>query len=227
MDAHALLPRVAGIYRIVHLDSAREYVGSATDLRRRARHHIFRLRNGTHHSPHLRNAFRKYGEESFAFSIIEFCDPSQLIVREQWNMDDRKPVFNATTRAGSNLGVKFSEEIRKKMSVSAKRRASTPEYRAFISAINTGKNLSAEHRIKLSIAGRGRKVSEETRRKQSIALKGKPMPWLRTPEVIAKANAKRIGKKLSESHKQSILDGRRRNKARVGPNQLTMQLYGC
>ena len=69
----------------------------------------------------------KYGYLNFEFKILETIDfePSQskterrnlLLEREQYYMDEIKPEYNINLKAGSNLGRKFSEEVRHKMSL--------------------------------------------------------------------------------------------------------------
>jgi hypothetical protein len=38
-------------------------------------------------NPHLQNAIAKYGLSAFTFSVVEFCDPSNLLLREQFYLD--------------------------------------------------------------------------------------------------------------------------------------------
>jgi len=63
--------------------------------------------------------------------------------------------------------MKYSKEIRKKMSESHKKRGTKPPSRK-------GVKLSNEHKRKLSKAHKGKKLSEETKKRMSIAKKGKP-----------------------------------------------------
>lgn len=59
-----------GVYAIVHIPTNRAYVGSASDVRRRFKEHRTALRKATHHSPHLQNAWAKYGESQFEFKVL-------------------------------------------------------------------------------------------------------------------------------------------------------------
>lgn len=86
-----------------------------------------------------------------------------------------------------------------------------------------GKNLSEEHKRKLSIShiglAVGRKASAETRRKMSESMKGKMTEERRlqliesnktrvwTPEQRAKIAERNKGRKMSEWHKQRIIEG--------------------
>ncbi len=83
-------------------------------------------------------------------------------------------------RPSANKGRKRSQETRSKMSVSAKKRLSTPEARAKASQIliraNTGRPLSLEHKINLSNVKRGKKRTDEQRAYMSSQRRGRPAP---------------------------------------------------
>lgn len=108
-----VLPRVSGIYCIRHIVSGREYIGSAADFRHRLHRHFRDIRSGKHHSPFLQRAFVKYGMEAFEVEIIEECVPSVLLIREQAQIDSRRPVYNIAPLAKSCAGVKHSAKTRK------------------------------------------------------------------------------------------------------------------
>jgi hypothetical protein len=100
--------------------------------------------------------------------------------------------------------VDFTPEIRAKISAAQKRIWSDPEYRKMQSEKHKGQvpwvathGHSEETRRKLSEMQKGRKHSIESRAKQSVTLKGRNMDHCHTPEVITKANKKRIGVKQS------------------------------
>lgn len=61
----------SGVYVITNLVNGKFYIGSSVGINTRWWNHLVDLRNGTHENPHLQNSFNKYGEENFAFSIIE------------------------------------------------------------------------------------------------------------------------------------------------------------
>ena len=42
--------------------------------------------------------------------VLEYCDPKELLVREQYYLDLYSPEYNILTKAGSNLGFKHSDE---------------------------------------------------------------------------------------------------------------------
>lgn len=104
-----------GVYRIIHTDTGRCYVGSSVTLRARLKHHRVMLRAGKHGNPHLQHAWNKYGEEKFQFKIELYCAPDMVLFYEQLLIDGLKPEFNILQKAGSVLGHRHSEEVRKTM----------------------------------------------------------------------------------------------------------------
>jgi group I intron endonuclease len=61
-------------------------------------------------------ALLKYGKSKFKLVIIEYCDPKDVISREQYYLDLLNPDYNILKIARSSLGYKHSEEIRAKIS---------------------------------------------------------------------------------------------------------------
>ena len=65
----------------------------------------------------MQNAWNKYGSENFKFEVVDVVsNPENLIKYEQLWMDLLKPEYNISKIAKSCLGVKRSEETRKKLS---------------------------------------------------------------------------------------------------------------
>jgi group I intron endonuclease len=99
-------PRTSGIYQIRCMPTGKIYIGSAVDLRERWEHHRQSLRRGDHRNLHLQNAWDKYGEASFEFSVLELVDVPALLSAEQKWIDgtgcvDRDIGFNIYDIAGS------------------------------------------------------------------------------------------------------------------------------
>jgi hypothetical protein len=65
-------------------------------------------------------ALLKYGYSKFSLEILEYCQPSEVISREQYFIDFLQPEYNILKTAGSSLGYKHDEEARAKMSTSKK-----------------------------------------------------------------------------------------------------------
>jgi GIY-YIG catalytic domain-containing protein len=100
-------PRASGVYQIRCVPTGKIYVGSAVDLRKRWEQHRRSLRKGEHGNRYLQAAWSKYGEENFAFEILEFVDVSYLLEAEQEWIDstacvDKKIGFNIRDTAESS-----------------------------------------------------------------------------------------------------------------------------
>ena len=143
----------SGIYTITNKDNLKIYVGSAVSLYARSIHHINALKRGTHGSHHLQRAFNLYGADCFHFTVLEYCEKDKLIEREQFYIDTLHPEYNISPTAGSQLGIKRSEETKKKMSIAQK-----------------GKVITTEQRKKISAGLMGIKQSAETKQKRAISL---------------------------------------------------------
>ena len=79
--------KISGIYEIRNILNNKVYIGSSKDVYERWKKHKNDLKNNNHHSEHLQHAWNKYGENNFKFSIIEECQPENLIIREQYYID--------------------------------------------------------------------------------------------------------------------------------------------
>jgi group I intron endonuclease len=104
-----------GIYAIEHLESGRQYIGSSVNTRKRWYQHRLQLGRGDHHSPHLQNAWNKYGAAAFELKILQECPREELFEREQFCLDTLQPEFNCSPTANSPRGVKRSPETVEKM----------------------------------------------------------------------------------------------------------------
>ncbi len=59
----------------------------------------------------------KYGYSQFSVEIIEYCEPSEVLKKEQYYLDLLKPKYNILKIAGSFVGFKHSTEIKEKLAV--------------------------------------------------------------------------------------------------------------
>ena len=182
-----------GIYTIRHLTTGRCYVGSSVNCQRRWAQHKSAIRKGKHPAKHLMHGFQKHGSDAFTFEILEECDASMLLERENYWIAKLNPVFNVAPVAGSNRGFKHTAATIKNM-----RASRTPEVRAAISAAQKGRIKSAEEiaRLSASLMGRisprtGVVLSDEIKEKISKSKCGSS----RSPAATAKARLKQIGQK--------------------------------
>jgi group I intron endonuclease len=64
-------------------------------------------------------ALLTHGFDNFTLEILEYCNPSDLINREQHYIDLLKPEYNILKIAGSRLGAKHSDEVKGKIKAGA------------------------------------------------------------------------------------------------------------
>lgn len=82
--------QVCGIYMILNKTNGKLYIGSSYNIDKRFGDHLSRLKNNKHPNIHLQNAVNKYGLTSFYFSVIEECKKEDLIVKEQFHINNNK-----------------------------------------------------------------------------------------------------------------------------------------
>jgi len=190
-----------GIYQIENQTNGKRYIGSSVNVQRRQANHLSALRHRRHKNPHLQAAFKKYGEEAFAFTILEQVeDSAQLIPREQYYLDTLNPEYNIALTAGSNLGRRCSMETLKRMSDAQKGKHLSAETRKKISEAHIGVRLSEEHRRNISEAKKGTHPTAETRNKMSEAQKGKSL----SEEHRRKISEAERGKHVTEETRRRI-----------------------
>ena len=68
----------------------------------------------------ISRALIKYGYSNFSLTILEYCDKSELLKREQYYLDKLGPKYNILKIAGSSLGYTLSEETKAKISKALK-----------------------------------------------------------------------------------------------------------
>jgi len=109
-----------GVYKIKNLINNKCYIGSTSGfLKYRAITHRYNLRYNKHTNQHLQNAWNKYGENNFEFSLVELCNINECIIREQYHIDTLTPEYNIAKLAGSTLGYKHTDEAKKKISIAS------------------------------------------------------------------------------------------------------------
>lgn len=74
-----------GVYLCKNLVNDKVYVGSAANVLSRWVGHEYALRRGDHSNRHLQNAWNKYGEDKFNWSVLERCSKEdQYTVELKW-----------------------------------------------------------------------------------------------------------------------------------------------
>ena len=209
----------SGIYKIISEIDDKVYVGSSVNLRGRINRHLRELMNNNHHSPHLQNAFNKYGNENFKVVVLEEYDRKDitkktLIEREQHYLDILKPFlkengYNTCPIAASpNIG-KLSDETREKISKSLMGRPVSQETRNKLSLAHKNKVMSKDAIEKIRKSKIGLKQSEE-----NISKRAKKYSFIGPDGVIYMGkNLKRFADKhkLHRTNLNSVLSGKRKS----------------
>jgi group I intron endonuclease len=129
--------KISGIYKIQSIiKPERIYIGSAENINDRWACHLTGLKKHNHHSRKLQRHYDKYGLGDLQFSVLLGCDKDDLLKTEQYFIDSYNPYFNICKIAGSNIGVKRSEETKNKLRIAfagKKRKPFTDEHRKNLS----------------------------------------------------------------------------------------------
>jgi len=217
------MDKIKAVYQIRNKINNKVYVGSSSNVKHRWHVHLYRLKQGKHHSEHLQNAWHKYGEENFVFEILEVVENTQeLITKEQKWIDntkcfDNENGYNTCIIAGSRAGVPVSENTKSKISLATAKdkhpfwgRTLTPQHKQRISESNKGKvawnkgipaTEEEKQRMKEIRAKQINKPrSEETKNKISNTL----MNHFVSDETKQKISESHTGKKLSTETKKKL-----------------------
>lgn len=189
-----------GVYQIKNKLNNKIYVGSSVNIEQRIKAHQKALNTNSHNNHYLQNAWNKYGESNFEFSVLEIVE-DRLKLREieknyihKLNCVDHTIGYNILSDTNIGLGVKASMEVRKKISNACKGenngnfgRKHTKKELQRIRDNRWGKNYKckprksyrktpeelAESRRLFSEKCKGRKLSEETKQKLSKLATGR------------------------------------------------------
>jgi len=191
--------KICGIYKITNLINWKMLIGQSINIYKRWACYRSQLKKGVYENPHLQRAWNQYGEGNFKFEIIFLCSPQDLNneeVRfiELYKSNDSKIGYNL--QSGGKNFVRFSEEVKKRMSRAQK-----------------GKRLSLEHKLAISQTLMGHRQSEETKQKLSDLQKGKLHPnygkhlskeTRQKIKIANMGNQNCLGRKLSRETRKKI-----------------------
>ena len=144
----------AGIYRWTNKKNGKTYLGSAVNLTKRF-YTYYNLKLITNSNMTICKALLKYGYSNFQLEILEYCEPENVLAREQQYLNHIKSEYNILRIAGSWFGHKHTEESLAKMSEAKK---------------------GNKHRL-------GKTHSEESNKKRSPPPKAPP-PWTKEEGVV-------------------------------------------
>ena len=117
-------------------------MGQSADIAKRLKNYFNISYLKSRSSLIISRAIIKYGYSKFSFSILEYCDKSELVIREQYYLDKLNPQYNILKIAGSSKRHKHLDETKIRIS-------------------NILKGISTEEKSSLY----GRLYSEETKQK--------------------------------------------------------------
>jgi group I intron endonuclease len=179
---------ISGIYKIIHKDSGKYYVGSSNNISRRWYIHKLYLNGNKHINSKLQRAWNKYGADAFEFKVICQYEPSELLFIEQRFLDraalDKSNCYNTSFNAIAPMaGRTHTDEVKSRISNTLKGRPSPMK----------GRTSSDETKRKLSIAGLGRKAwnkgvkyGPELREILSKSHIGISLPWTESHRANAR-----------------------------------------
>lgn len=87
----------SGIYRSTNLVNGYSYIGNRVNLNRRFREYfnINHLQSAlTKSKTKIHGSLLKYGYTQFSLEILEYCDKSDLLNRDEFYMDNLLPKYN-------------------------------------------------------------------------------------------------------------------------------------
>lgn len=154
----------SGIYQIIVNHNI--YIGSSKNIERRYWEHLWKLKYKEHPNIHLQNLYEKYGEDKFELSILEICNVSDLIEKEQKWIDLLKPNINKAPVAGSTLGLKLTiEQCKNRSKNNIGRKHSIESIKKRTDKIR-GRKYTEQHRINISKSKLGKKQNSDAVKKR-------------------------------------------------------------
>lgn len=115
---------ISGIYAIVNNVNGKMYIGQSINLEARESEHFRTLKKNCHHNSYLQKSFNKYGESAFEFTIMELCTESLLNEKESeyiQNFETMNKSKGYNLRSGGGVNY-LSESSKKKISSTRKKR---------------------------------------------------------------------------------------------------------
>lgn len=208
------IPDVSGIYAIKNTHNGKLYIGSSARLRRRAYEHFSALRKGQHFNVHLQRAWRKYGEGSFSFNVIELCSEANLLEFETKHLRtlSRSLGYNMNQAHVSTLGYKHTEAAREKIRIARAKQVIPPEVYARNAEKARGRKMNFSEKVLAGLRERARTMDRrcfktpefrakmsQTHREREMA-KGRPFRCIETQEVFRSTGE--AGRKLGIDYRQ-------------------------
>jgi group I intron endonuclease len=212
-----------GIYAIVNSKNSKAYVGSAKDISQRWMTHRKTLRGNRHDNRHLQGAWNIYSENAFVFIILETVESDiDLVDREQHWIDalqssDEAYGYNLRKIARSNLGIRFTAEQRRRLSLSrignknaqGFKQSETTIAKRRQKLIGQVRNFTAESRAKLAESMRAKRLGQPGPNPRTYGGLISPAGVLVGPIHNLHAFCRKLG--LNRGNLQMVINGKRRS----------------
>lgn len=145
--------KISGIYLIKNKVNNKVYIGSSINIYFRWKIHVWSLnKNLKRANDRLKNAWNKYGEQSFEFSILEVCDKNEFVERETYYINE----YNSLN---PNYGYNIELPIQNIMSESTKLKIS--KAKSGKNHHQYGKPRTDEEKLKISNSMKGNKPTNK------------------------------------------------------------------
>lgn len=201
----AIKNKICGIYMIQCNINGMVYIGQSKNIGSRITSHKTSLKKNRHTNKNLQKDYNEYGIKCFEYFLLEECSCDLFDERERFWITQYENLYNMTS--GGIYGNKYSEEARRKLSISHMGKSNGP--------------LTENHKQKIGDSQRGeknhmygKKHTKESREKMSKVQIG---------------NTNWLGKKFSEEHKRKISEsnkGKKMNFTKEHKNKISIALKG-
>lgn len=129
------------IYFIKCKSNDKMYIGSCFNYERRIKEHTNELMRSTHKNKLLQADFNYYGKSNIEFGIIEECEESNAIEKENQYMDYYKSYI---MEYGTDFGYNLVRSVRVENNALKKEKKNTDNYKKAMKGNGNAKKLSIE-----------------------------------------------------------------------------------
>lgn len=195
------------IYKISNIIDERVYIGSTLNLHKRWNEHKRNLLNSRHQNIHLQNFVNKYGLSVLIFNILENVDDCNILIREQYYLDNTKNKFNiAKNSCAPMTGKSHTPEALKKISQNSAG-SNNPMF---------GKKRPQWLINKLIVSNRNRQKTNEEKIKRMIKLPNRTEVMIKKENVEINCFSISHASKFIKTSQQSISKALKNNKCSNG-----------
>jgi len=111
----------SGIYMLTNKITKNIYIGQSIDISNRFKNYFNLSYLKSSNSHIISRALIKYGYANFSLTILEYCEKSDLLIKEQYYLDKLNPKYNIKKIVVSSVNSKHTSETKAKINKSLKR----------------------------------------------------------------------------------------------------------